>query len=101
MAIGSFPGRGGLLEAPHERASGHSDFADYRPGLRLISGRAPGRAISAPPFSLSESRHDRTPRLQRDAVPAADRFSHARRLAAEGAGDSRALGKAQPLWSPA
>ena len=31
------------------------DSADYRPGLRLISGRAPGHAFSAPPFQVSDS----------------------------------------------
>ena len=40
-------------------------------------------------------------RLQRDAVPAEDRLPDARRPAAEGAGDSRALGEARHLRAAA
>src|SRR5262245_51882773 len=67
--------------------SGESLSARLAPDLRAQDrdGRAPDRNLTF------EDRHDRRPRLQRDSLSAANRFSHARRAPAEGAGTARAL----------
>src|SRR5262249_35686355 len=58
-------------------------------------GRAPDRNLAF------EVRHDRRPRLQRDSLSAADRFSHACRPPAEGARTARALEASRHVSPPA